>query len=107
MMVEKSRGAAFMLAGAALLTLSLAAGAALAQSQSYQDTGYSAFAEILSAYDTNEDGVLDRGEFAQAPAGDFDEIDLNGDQALDDGELSAWQQRYIDRLAAESEMRNE
>ncbi|MEM9724681.1 MAG: EF-hand domain-containing protein [Pseudomonadota bacterium] len=92
---------------AASLALALAtAPTALAQSESFKATGESAYANILSAFDLDGDGQLNRREFAQGDAGDFDAVDLDGDGLLSDAELSTWQLGPHRRLEQEYNQQN-
>ena len=79
---------------------------ALAQSESFRATGESAYANILSAFDLDGDGQLNRREFAQGEAGDFDAVDLDGDGLLSDAELSTWQLGPQRRLEQEYNQQN-
>lgn len=105
MMNQLPRTAALALfaASAAVSTATLAD-----PSVSYQDTGHSAFAEIvLAGHDSNRDGTLSPSEFSAAAHGapniedEFAMLDVNGDSRLDKAELSAWQDATIDRLESE------
>ncbi|MEL6977988.1 MAG: hypothetical protein AAGM38_04835 [Pseudomonadota bacterium] len=88
--------------------IAVAGGANADPSVSYQETGQSAFAEIvLAGHDSNRDRALDFAEFKAAARGapnvegEFAALDVNGDALLDAGELSAWQDQTIDRLERE------